>query len=1599
MNTPSRRTRPTPASRLVGRRARLATAGGGGSAVRCEPLEARRLLAASVVDDAVNAGFGVPTVIQPGTLLGNDTDIGSIPNFTQPANGTVTRDPVTGNFTYTPKPGFSGPDGFTYSGRAFTVAAGATLYIGEGDLNGDGKGVGVGGGEVTVDSFAVSVVNPDGPFVGVPAGAAQAGTFDFTVGLGAASPGFLAAVASGRTVDRLTLIQRAASDGSGPAERVRWTLTDARFLRYAQADAPGTTGPAPERFSVSFATATMSVTSAGASPTSSAGVNLTTPLPNKFPLAVAGTTPGLFLEATAPDTGAGFSLAAGATAVSDFSFDVVNTRSQVGAPVGRSDFGDVEVTLPAGDGSGPLLVSAALGKRWGQVALVRRALVAGKVVEVERYVLTNARVTSYAQAGAEADTPADTATLAYESIQATLVPVNNGVPGTPVTTTYSRLTNATTGPSDFGRQTLADRPSSLVLDLGAGQLAVDDYAWEASRDVAQVRPGDNAPHGENASVADFTFTARPGPATAGLLAAAADQRTLTSVTLSRRDATGETGREVTRWTLSGVRVSAFGLAVDAAGNPVMTFALAAVKVAQRADFLSAAGDSMPVTASYDQSVKTGDNAPFRLDELAISAQGLKLDLGGGLKAADLLVSAAEWSGLANALLPGTATPAGRPAVGAVTLTAATTQNSPGLFAAAVGVKGSIDTVTLTLTKPSGGGGNVDLFTYTLSNVLVGRYAVADKPAGGGSVETFTLHFTKVEVAAVVISPTTGLPGAPKKAAYDAAAATNFATGAGAFPQTAPLGLAKESAAGNRLQATGPSAPLTAAEAGAVNVRTFSLAIDNDKAGAKEGFLPVTVTLDAGPASLAFLRAAATGAKWSQIVLTAGSGGTNPFVRTRLTLGNARVISYQTSIDGAATGTAVDTITLSYDTIRLAVTPVDGAGKPLAALVTNVNVLQNTTMGNSAIPTRALPTNQGYVLDLPADVAVASFAWSEANTETRPGTGGTPGRVQFADFALTAPAGSASAGLLLRAYDGKNLGTGIKFLGRALSGGGLASLWGLDNVFVVAYSTAVDAQGVATDTFQLEAVAVAETASAPGGAALNTARWNSANNTGTAPPTFGRRPVPGPAQTFTGTVRIAVPGAANRPPTGLVINPQTTDPDDGVVVSQLVDPFDGAPVGILNATDPDAGDALTFSLLNTAGGRFALVGTTVQVADGGRIAGNTRYTITARVTDKAGAFVDRDFVVDVPAVTQVGSVLIVNGTDGTDRFSFTQGATANSLVSVTINGVTLNNLSVAQVIVNGGDGDDLVGAAQLQVPTILRGGAGNDSLFGGTAADTLVGGDGGDGLNGNAGPDTLLGGRGNDTLDGGAGDDLLDGGDDDDVLTGNLGADQIFGGNGNDRARFPDDTDTIDLGPGQLDGVEFVGTGGNDTIVIDVRIYRLPDDPHPELTDAQFDAAAEAGTVRHGHLAVARINGQTVAAPYLNGETIFVLAGAGDDVVTATPDAGHHWRMNFRGGTGNDVLAGGEKDDQLFGDAGADALDGGDGDDFLDGGADRDVLRGGAGADRLLGGTGRDSLFGGADADYLDARDSFVDVVDGGTGTDRTRKDDDDVVTAVEQVLP
>lgn len=96
---------------------------------------------------------------------------------------------------------------------------------------------------------------------------------------------------------------------------------------------------------------------------------------------------------------------------------------------------------------------------------------------------------------------------------------------------------------------------------------------------------------------------------------------------------------------------------------------------------------------------------------------------------------------------------------------------------------------------------------------------------------------------------------------------------------------------------------------------------------------------------------------------------------------------------------------------------------------------------------------------------------------------------------------------------------------------------------------------------------------------------------------------------------------------------------------------------------------------------------------------------------------------------------------------------------------------------GGEGDD-----------DLFGNDGNDTLKGENGTDDLYGGDGDDFIRGGNGIDFINGDAGADNLGGGAGDDFIYGGDDNDTITGGNGNDYIYGdggdnqlngGNGND----------------------------------------------------------------------------------------------------------------------------------------------------------------------------------------------------------------------------
>ncbi|MGO4705198.1 hypothetical protein AB4072_05390 [Microvirga sp. 2MCAF38] len=135
---------------------------------------------------------------------------------------------------------------------------------------------------------------------------------------------------------------------------------------------------------------------------------------------------------------------------------------------------------------------------------------------------------------------------------------------------------------------------------------------------------------------------------------------------------------------------------------------------------------------------------------------------------------------------------------------------------------------------------------------------------------------------------------------------------------------------------------------------------------------------------------------------------------------------------------------------------------------------------------------------------------------------------------------------------------------------------------------------------------------------------------------------------------------------------------------------GTVVGSFQATDANPGDSFTYRLLDDAGGRFALRGEQLVVADGAKLDFEqaVSHNVKVRVTDKGGLNFDKSLTINIRNVEPE----LASGTAGDDRF------------------------------VGGSKNDTLAGGAGNDA---LSGGAGNDRLSGGLGKDTLIGGTGKD----------------------------------------------------------------------------------------------------------------------------------------------------------------------------------------------------------------------------------------------------------------------------------
>lgn len=224
-------------------------------------------------------------------------------------------------------------------------------------------------------------------------------------------------------------------------------------------------------------------------------------------------------------------------------------------------------------------------------------------------------------------------------------------------------------------------------------------------------------------------------------------------------------------------------------------------------------------------------------------------------------------------------------------------------------------------------------------------------------------------------------------------------------------------------------------------------------------------------------------------------------------------------------------------------------------------------------------------------------------------------------------------------------------------------------------------------------------------------------------------------------------------------------------------------------------------------------------------------------------------------------------------------------------------------------------------TALRGGAGNDTLFGLEGNDTIVGGGGNDKLvgmsghdtiwagDGDEGLDTVIGGSGNDVLAGGAGNDLIVGGSQNEAIA--SGSDTVFGGAGNDRIIAGNFLNNEAAATGTSANALWAGSG-NDTVT--------GDDGADVISGGEDDDYVQA---------------------LAGNDTVFGGRGGGNDIVY--------------GGDGHDLIFVGQGSDQVFGGPGDDEIFSGNGFDRVYGGEGSDTIWGGPNQDEFWGGEGSDTF--------------------------------------------
>ena len=142
---------------------------------------------------------------------------------------------------------------------------------------------------------------------------------------------------------------------------------------------------------------------------------------------------------------------------------------------------------------------------------------------------------------------------------------------------------------------------------------------------------------------------------------------------------------------------------------------------------------------------------------------------------------------------------------------------------------------------------------------------------------------------------------------------------------------------------------------------------------------------------------------------------------------------------------------------------------------------------------------------------------------------------------------------------------------------------------------------------------------------------------------------------------------------------------------------GAVVGTFSTSDPDVGNTFTYTLTNSAGGRFAISGSNLTVASALNYENATSHSIGVRATDQGGLFVNKNFTITVTDVFEITSPeqAFTNGEKGffydiSDMSTMWQDAARTTPV-------TGDNQPVGYIEDKSGNGYDLVQATNSLRP--------------------------------------------------------------------------------------------------------------------------------------------------------------------------------------------------------------------------------------------------------------------------------------------------------------